>query len=69
MQTKRASSGYLIWRDGKARVLVDAGGGVALRFGEAGATMTDLDAILFTHLHVDHSGDFPALVKSSFFED
>ena len=69
MQTKRASSGYLIWRDGKARVLVDAGGGVALRFGEAGATMTDLDVIVFTHLHIDHSADFPALVKSSFFED
>ena len=69
MQTGRASSGYLIWRDGKARVLVDVGGGTALRFGESGATMTDLDTILFTHLHADHSADFPALVKSSFFED
>jgi len=69
MQTRRASSGYLVWRDGKARVLVDMGGGVALRFGESGATMTDLDALVFTHLHADHSADFPALVKSSFFED
>jgi len=69
MQTKRASSGYLIWRDGKARVLIDSGGGTALRFGEAGATMTDLDAILYTHFHADHSADFPALIKSSFFED
>lgn len=31
--------------------------------------MSDLDVILFTHYHVDHSGDFPALVKSSWFED
>ena len=69
MQTKRASSGYLVWRDGKARVLVDSGGGSALRFGEAGAEMRDLDVVLFTHLHADHSADFPALVKSSFFED
>lgn len=69
MQTKRASSSYLIWIDGKARVLVDAGGGSALRFGESGALMTDLDVVLFTHLHVDHSADLPALIKSSWFED
>ena len=68
MQGKRASSSYLIWRDGKARVLVDSGGGSALRFGQAGAQMADLDIVLFTHLHVDHSADFPALVKSSYFE-
>jgi ribonuclease BN (tRNA processing enzyme) len=69
MQDKRASSSYLIWRDGKARVLIDAGGGAALRFGEAGATMSDLDLVLFTHFHADHSADFPALVKSSYFEE
>jgi len=50
-------------------VLVDAGGGSALRFGESGATMSQLDVILFSHFHVDHSGDFAALVKSSWFED
>ena len=27
----------------------------------------DLDAIRFTHLHVDHSADLPALVKASYF--
>jgi ribonuclease BN (tRNA processing enzyme) len=69
MQTKRASCSYLIWLEGKARVLIDAGGGSALRFGEAGAVMADLDVILFTHFHADHSSDFPALVKSSYFED
>jgi ribonuclease BN (tRNA processing enzyme) len=69
LQDKRASSSYLIWRNGKPRVLIDAGGGSALRFGESGAQMADLDVILFTHFHVDHSGDFAALVKSSWFED
>ena len=69
LQDKRASSSYLIWVDGQAKVLVDAGGGSALRFGESGATMSQLDVILFTHFHVDHSGDFPALIKSSWFED
>jgi ribonuclease BN (tRNA processing enzyme) len=69
LQDKRASSSYLIWENGQARVLVDAGGGSALRFGESGAQMSQLDAILFTHFHVDHSGDFAALIKSSWFED
>lgn len=69
MQDKRASSSYLVWQDGRARVLVDAGGGSGLRFGESGATMSQLDVILFSHFHVDHSGDFPVLIKSSWFED
>jgi len=69
LQTKRASSSYLVWIDGKARVLVDTGGGSALRFGESGAQMADLDVILFTHLHADHSADLPAFIKSSWFED
>ena len=69
LQDKRASSSYLIWQDGQARVLVDAGGGSALRFGESGAKMSQLDVILFTHFHVDHSADFPALAFSSWFEE
>jgi ribonuclease BN (tRNA processing enzyme) len=69
LQDKRASSSYLVWEDGRARVLVDAGGGSALRFGESGAQMSQLDVILFSHFHVDHSADFSALIKSSWFED
>jgi len=69
LQDKRASSSYLLWQDGRARALVDAGGGSALRFGESGAQMAQLDVILFSHFHVDHSGDFAALIKSSWFED
>jgi ribonuclease BN (tRNA processing enzyme) len=69
LQDKRASSSYLIWQNGQARVLIDAGGGSALRFGESGAQMSQLDVILFSHFHVDHSGDFAALIKSSWFED
>lgn len=69
LQDRRASSSYLVWIEGKPRVLVDIGGGAALRFGESGATVSDLDVILFTHLHADHTADLPALIKSSFFED
>jgi ribonuclease BN (tRNA processing enzyme) len=66
---KRASSSYLVWENGQARVLIDAGGGSALRFGESGAKMSQLDVLLFTHFHVDHSGDFPTLIFSSWFGD
>jgi len=69
LQDKRASSSYLVWENGQARVVVDAGGGSALRFGESGAQMSQPDVLLFTHFHVDHSADFAALIKSSWFED
>ena len=69
LEDKRASSSYLVWQDGQARVLVDTGGGSALRFGESGAKMSQLDAILFSHYHVDHSADFPVLIFSSWFEE
>ena len=68
-QDKRASTSYLIWENGNARVIVDAGGGSALRFGESGAQMSQVDVFLFSHFHVDHSSDFPALIFSSWFED
>ena len=63
----RASSAYLVWVDGKSRVLIDAGGGSFLRFGEAQANFNDLDFIGLSHFHTDHSADFPALLKSGYF--
>jgi ribonuclease BN (tRNA processing enzyme) len=69
VEDKRASTSYLIWENGRARVIVDAGGGSALRFGESGAKMSQVDVFLFSHFHVDHSSDFPALVFSSWFGD
>jgi ribonuclease BN (tRNA processing enzyme) len=69
LEDKRASTSYLVWQDGRPRILIDSGGGSALRFGQAGAHVAQLDAVLFTHLHIDHSADFPALIKSSYFEE
>ena len=63
----RASTGYLVWVDGHARALIDAGGGTFLRFGEAGAKFEDLDFVGLSHFHTDHSADFPALIKSGNF--
>ncbi|MFW6086830.1 MAG: MBL fold metallo-hydrolase, partial [Myxococcota bacterium] len=63
----RASAGYLIWVDGRARVLVDAGGGTFLRFAQSGASFDDLQLVLLTHHHADHTSDLPALLKSASF--
>ena len=63
----RASSGYLIWEDGRARLLVDLGSGSLLRLKQSGADINELDAILLSHLHVDHSNDLPALMKAAYF--
>ena len=65
----RASTGYILWVDGESRVLIDAGGGTFLRFGEAGASFEALDFVGLSHLHTDHSADFPALIKSGNFSN
>lgn len=64
---QRASTSYVIWQDGHARVLIDVGGGSMLRLEQSGANINDLDLLLLTHLHVDHSGDLPYLVKATYF--
>ena len=67
LNDSRASSGYLIWQDGKARILIDMGTGSLLRFEQSGASLNDLDVILMSHFHVDHSNDLPGLIKASYF--
>ena len=64
---ERASSSYLIKKDGKALVLIDFGGGAFLRFGQAKAKIEDLQVVLITHLHIDHVVEFPALMKAGYF--
>ena len=60
----RAASGYVVFVDGAARVLVDVGPGAFVRLGEMAVDFHRLDTILLTHLHIDHSGDLPGFVKS-----
>ncbi|MBU2568835.1 MAG: MBL fold metallo-hydrolase [Gammaproteobacteria bacterium] len=66
---RRAGSSYLLRIDDKAVVMIDTGPGSSLNFEKSGADFNDLQALLFTHFHVDHSSDFPALVKGSYFTD
>ena len=63
----RASTSYLIWIDGKARLLIDTGSGSMLRFEESGAKLQDLELIALTHLHIDHVVDLPAYIKAGYF--
>ncbi|WP_126454495.1 MBL fold metallo-hydrolase [Sulfuriflexus mobilis] len=65
----RASSGYVVWHNGKTRLLIDMGAGSLFRFEQSGASLNDLDVILLSHMHVDHSNDLPALIKASYFTD
>jgi ribonuclease BN (tRNA processing enzyme) len=62
-----ASASFLVWINGKARVMVDAGGGSSLNFEKSAASFNDLQAILLTHLHVDHSAAIPVYIKAGFF--
>lgn len=63
----QASTSYLIWLDNKARVIIDMGAGSLQRFEQSKANFEDIDLILFSHFHVDHSSDFPAYIKGAFF--
>ncbi len=64
---RQASTSYLIWLDNKARVIIDQGPGSLQRFEQSKARYEDIQLMLFTHFHVDHSSDFPAYIKGGFF--
>lgn len=66
---KRASSGYLIWVNGRPLVMIDAGGGTYLRLQQAGARVEDVKLICISHFHPDHSSELPALLWSDFYSD
>lgn len=63
----RASAGYLIFTDGKPRILMDAGGGIFQRMAQSGSDIATLDLVLLSHLHIDHSEDLPAVMKGIYF--
>ncbi len=60
----RASASYVVFVDGVARILVDAGSGSFVRLGEAKVPLAQLDVVLLTHLHIDHTGELPGLFKA-----
>jgi ribonuclease BN (tRNA processing enzyme) len=69
VNNKRASAGYVIWVDEKARILLETGGGTYARFGNTGAAIDDLRLIAISHLHVDHATDLSAYIKGGYFTE
>lgn len=65
----RAGTSYLIWIDGKAKILVDTGTGSFLRFAATQADFNDIELILLSHMHVDHVNDLPAYIKQGYFTE
>lgn len=61
---ERAAPSYLVRLDGKARLLIDAGTGTALRFGQSGASFNDLDAVLLSQLGAPHTIGLPGLLAT-----
>jgi ribonuclease BN (tRNA processing enzyme) len=60
----RAASSFALLLDGKPRILVDAGPGAFVRTGEEKLALRDLDIVLLTHLHADHTAELPGMVKA-----
>ncbi len=63
----RASAGYLIFTDGEPRILMDAGGGTFQRLAQSGTNIKNLDIVLLSHLHADHTGDLTPIIKTAYF--
>lgn len=66
---RRAGSSAIVWIDGKAAALVDAGGGAFVRYGESGARFEDHRVIALTHFHADHVADLDAILNSGSFSE
>src|ERR1700692_894863 len=60
----RAGSSYIVLVDGTPRILLDAGPGAFVRIGELHVDLQQVDIILLTHLHIDHSADLAAFFNA-----
>jgi ribonuclease BN (tRNA processing enzyme) len=60
----RAGSSYIVVVDGTPRILLDAGPGAFVRIGELNVDLQQVDIVLLTHLHIDHSGDLAAFFNA-----
>jgi len=65
----RASASYMVFADGEPRVLMDIGGGAFQRLAASGLNIKDLDIVLLSHLHIDHTGDLSAAIKTIYFHN
>jgi ribonuclease BN (tRNA processing enzyme) len=61
---RRLSSAYLLSTD-SGRMLIDVGPSVVRRLLEAGHKVNDIDAIMLTHFHPDHTADLSTFLFAS----
>jgi ribonuclease BN (tRNA processing enzyme) len=61
---RRQPSGYLVEGSG-AKVLLDCGSGTLRRLLQAGTHPDDVDLILISHIHLDHTSELPLLLFSA----
>jgi len=60
----RGSSSYLV-QTRQLNILIDVGPSVVRRLLESGVTTRDVDIIILTHFHVDHTADFSTFLFAS----
>lgn len=65
----RASTGYLVWFNGRPVVMIDAGGGTFLRLQQAGTHIRDVEFLGISHFHPDHASELPVLLWSDIFSN
>jgi ribonuclease BN (tRNA processing enzyme) len=58
---ERGSAGFLV-QSGSTRLLVDGGSGTLQRLARMGVDATTLDGGVYSHRHIDHTGDLTPLL-------
>jgi ribonuclease BN (tRNA processing enzyme) len=61
---RRQPSGYLV-EGGGVKILLDCGSGTLRRLLQAGAHPDEIDLILISHTHLDHTSELPLLLFSA----
>jgi len=57
----RGSTSYIVLLDGTPRILIDAGANAFVEAGKLNLSLDQMDLVLLTHLHIDHTSDLPAI--------
>ena len=65
-QPGRSQSSILVENGSASPIIFDCGAGTLLRLAEAGINIDDLDSVVLTHLHLDHSADVLALANARY---